>query len=87
VSRESSRVGARIVIILGMLLQKLGEYEIYGADMGYLAACARHRFGDLISGARGVDVKERASDYFAAQGFRNAERCLAMSAPGFSGPR
>jgi len=54
-----------------------------GADLGYLAACARHRLGALVGGTGGSELKERALDFFAAQGFRNVERCLAMSVPGF----
>ncbi|WP_394829575.1 serine/threonine-protein kinase PknK [Pendulispora albinea] len=54
-----------------------------GADLGYLAACARHRLGEVVGGTRGSELKERSLDFFTAQGFRNVERCLAMSAPGF----
>ncbi|WP_394839406.1 protein kinase [Pendulispora rubella] len=54
-----------------------------GADLGYLAACARHRLGALLGGATGAELMERALDFFTAQGVRNVDRCLAMSAPGF----
>jgi hypothetical protein len=53
------------------------------ADLGYLAACARHRKGELLGGASGRELLERSRAFFTAQGIVNAERCLAMSAPGF----
>ncbi len=53
------------------------------ADLGYLAACARHRKGELLGGAAGRELVERSRVFFKAQGIVNSERCLAMSAPGF----
>jgi hypothetical protein len=53
------------------------------ADLGYLAACARHRKGELTGGAFGRELIEESTTFFANQGIRRAERCLAMSAPGF----
>jgi hypothetical protein len=53
------------------------------ADLGYLAACARHRKGELLGGAVGRELLERSRAFFTAQGIVNTERCLAMSAPGF----
>ena len=53
------------------------------ADLGYLAACARHRKGELVGGAVGHELLERSRAFFKAQGIVNTERCLAMSAPGF----
>jgi serine/threonine protein kinase len=54
-----------------------------GADLGYLAACARHSKGQLVGGSTGKELLERTRAFFSAQGIVNAERCLAMSAPGF----
>jgi hypothetical protein len=54
------------------------------ADLGYLAACARHRRGELLGGSAGAELVARARSFFKAQGIRNPERCLQMSAPGFS---
>ena len=54
------------------------------ADLGYLAACARHRKGELSGGATGRELLERSRAFFLAQGIVNTERCLAMSAPGFT---
>ena len=53
------------------------------ADLGYLAACARHRKGELLGGAAGRELLERSQAFFKAQGIVNTDRCLAMSAPGF----
>jgi hypothetical protein len=53
------------------------------ADLGYLAACARHRKGELVGGATGRELLERSRAFFTAQGIVSTERCLAMSAPGF----
>jgi serine/threonine protein kinase len=53
------------------------------ADLGYLAACARHRKGELVGGAAGRELLERSRAFFEAQGIVSTERCLAMSAPGF----
>jgi len=53
------------------------------ADWGYLAACARHRQGELLGGSTGRALIERSRAFFEAQGVRNVDRCLAMSAPGF----
>ena len=53
------------------------------ADLGYLAACARYRRGQLLGGAAGRELVTRSQEFFQAQGIVNAERCLAMSAPGF----
>ncbi|HEX8796806.1 MAG TPA: protein kinase [Polyangiaceae bacterium] len=54
------------------------------ADLGYLAACARHRRGELLAGSAGAELVARSRAFFAAQGIVNPERCLQMSAPGFS---
>jgi hypothetical protein len=53
------------------------------ADLGYLAACARNRRGQLLGGSAGGELVARSQAFFTAQGIVNAERCLAMSAPGF----
>jgi len=53
------------------------------ADLGYLAACARHRKGELLGGAAGRELLERSRAFFKTQGIVNTDRCLAMSAPGF----
>jgi serine/threonine protein kinase/tetratricopeptide (TPR) repeat protein len=53
------------------------------ADLGYLAACARHRKGELVGGAAGRELLERSTAFFCAQGIVSPTRCLAMSAPGF----
>ncbi len=53
------------------------------ADLGYLAACARHRKGELLGGAAGRELIERSRVFFEAQGIVNTDRCLAMSVPGF----
>lgn len=63
---------------LGSAIPQLEE-----ADLGYLAACARHRKGELVGGSAGRELLERSRAFFAAQGIVNTERCLAMSAPGF----
>ncbi len=54
------------------------------ADLGYLAACARHRRGELVGGEEGRDLVARSRAFFDAQGVKNVPRCLAMSAPGFA---
>lgn len=53
------------------------------ADLGYLAACARHRKGEIVGGASGRELLARSDSFFEAQGVVSAARCLAMSAPGF----
>jgi serine/threonine protein kinase/tetratricopeptide (TPR) repeat protein len=53
------------------------------ADLGYLAACARHRRGELLGGSQGHELVEQSRAFFVAQDVRNIERCLAMSAPGY----
>ena len=53
------------------------------ADLGYLAACARYRRGQLLGGAAGRELVARSEGFFASQGVMSPERCLAMSAPGF----
>jgi IS1 family transposase len=53
------------------------------ADLGYLAACARYRRGELAGGVAGAGEVARSRAFFEAQGVMNIERCLAMSAPGF----
>jgi hypothetical protein len=63
---------------LDVAIPKLDE-----ADLGYLAACARHRKGELLGGAAGRELLERSRAFFKAQGIVNTDRCLAMSAPGF----
>jgi eukaryotic-like serine/threonine-protein kinase len=55
------------------------------ADLGYLAACARYRRGQLVGGDTGQGEMEESRAFFVAQGVANVERCLAMSAPGFKG--
>jgi serine/threonine protein kinase len=63
---------------LGEAIPQLDE-----ADLGYLAACARHRRGEIVGGSAGRELIERASAFFAAQGVKRVDRCLAMSSPGF----
>jgi serine/threonine protein kinase/tetratricopeptide (TPR) repeat protein len=53
------------------------------ADWGYLAACARHRQGEILGGTVGLDLIAKSRAFFDAQDVKNVERCLAMSAPGF----
>jgi serine/threonine protein kinase/tetratricopeptide (TPR) repeat protein len=53
------------------------------ADLGYLAACARHRRGELLGGSAGRDLVAQSRAFFEAQEVKNIERCLAMSAPGY----
>ena len=53
------------------------------ADWGYLAACARHRQGELLGGSVGQELVAKSRAFFDAQDVKNVERCLAMSAPGF----
>jgi hypothetical protein len=57
--------------------------DVDSADLGYLAACARHRRGELEGGDAGSEQVDRSRAFFEAQGIENIERCLAMSAPGF----
>jgi hypothetical protein len=51
-------------------------------DMGYLAACARHRLGSLLGGIDGAALKTAAESYFQEQGVARPDRCLDMTAPG-----
>ncbi len=53
------------------------------ADLGYLAACARHRKGELSGGAYGKELLDQSAAFFTKQGIARVDRCLAMSAPGF----
>jgi tetratricopeptide (TPR) repeat protein len=53
------------------------------ADWGYLAACARHRQGELLGGTTGRELVASSRAFFDAQAVKSVERCLAMSAPGF----
>jgi len=53
------------------------------ADLGYLAACARHRKGELTGGTYGKDLLAQSAAFFTKQGIVRVDRCLAMSAPGF----
>ncbi len=58
----------------------IGECE--AAGLGYFVACARDRYGALLGGAGG---EERAASraFFAREGVRAPDRCVAMSAPGY----
>jgi hypothetical protein len=53
-------------------------------DMGYLADCARARRGALLGGQAGLELVQASSHRLREQGVVNVERCLEMSAPGFS---
>jgi serine/threonine protein kinase/tetratricopeptide (TPR) repeat protein len=53
------------------------------ADWGYLAACARHRRGQLLGGSGGRALIARSRAFFDAQAVKDVDQCLAMSAPGF----
>jgi hypothetical protein len=57
--------------------------QLDAADLGYLAACARYRHGELAGGAVGKQQMASSRAFFEAQGVTNIERALAMSAPGF----
>lgn len=54
------------------------------ADMGYLASCARYRHGQVLGGDEGRKLVAQSGSELEAQGVKNVERCLEMSAPGFS---
>ncbi|HEU4533694.1 MAG TPA: hypothetical protein VFS00_06235, partial [Polyangiaceae bacterium] len=56
--------------------------ECEAAKLGYFAACARDRYGELL-GAAGAAERGASRVYFAQEGVRAPERCLAMSAPGY----
>jgi hypothetical protein len=53
-------------------------------DMGYLANCAQARRGALSGGETGRELLRASSERLRQQGIVNVERCLDMSAPGFS---
>jgi hypothetical protein len=53
-------------------------------DMGYLANCARARRGALDGGESGRMLVQESTGRLRAQGVVDVERCLDMSAPGFS---
>jgi len=53
------------------------------ADLGYLAACARHRKGELTGGGYGRELLAQSTAFFGKQGIVRVDRCLSMSAPGF----
>ena len=57
------------------------------ADLRYLAACARHRRGELLGGSQGRELVEQSRAFFVTQDVKNIERCLAMSAPGYEAQR
>jgi hypothetical protein len=57
--------------------------DLDGADLGYLAACARHSKGSLVGGSAGAALVDRARAFFSSEDIVNPARCLAMSAPGF----
>jgi serine/threonine protein kinase len=59
--------------------------KLEAADLGYMAACARYRRGELLGGSMGGDLVAQSRAFFETQGVKNIERCLAMSAPGFDG--
>jgi Uma2 family endonuclease len=50
VSENSSRIGARIIVLLGIEAEKTGEAHIYGADLTYTC------FGDRAVNGRRADV-------------------------------
>ncbi len=54
------------------------------ADMGYLASCARYRYGQVLGGEEGAGLVAEAASRLEAEGVKNSGRCLAMSAPGFA---
>jgi serine/threonine protein kinase len=64
------------------LSRAIAGYE--RADMGYLESCARYRHGQLLGGDEGAKLVAQADSELEAQGVKNVEGCLAMSAPGFS---
>jgi eukaryotic-like serine/threonine-protein kinase len=54
-----------------------------GADMGYLALCARQRYAELIGGESGRELTLKCREDFGARGVVDIKACLTMSAPGF----
>ncbi len=85
----SSLLGASIAALRGHA--ETAERELSEAisgldacDMGYLAACARRRRGQLLGGDEGQRLLEQTSHYFATEGVLNVDRCLEMSTPGYS---
>jgi hypothetical protein len=53
-------------------------------DMGYLANCAKARRGALAGGEAGRMLVQESTQRLREQGVVNVERCLDMTAPGFS---
>ncbi len=64
------------------LARAIAGYDL--ADMGYLGLCARYRRGQLLGGDEGTRLVAQAASGLAAQGVKNVQGCLEMSAPGFS---
>ncbi|MEO6601653.1 MAG: hypothetical protein ABIQ16_17385, partial [Polyangiaceae bacterium] len=54
-----------------------------GADMGYLALCARQRYAELLGGDSGQDLVRQCRADFDQRGVVDIAACLTMSAPGF----
>jgi hypothetical protein len=54
------------------------------ADMALHAAAARRRQGELIGGAAGTRLIDRADDWMEGQGARDPVRMTRMIAPGFA---
>jgi len=52
-------------------------------DMGYLALCARQRYGELLGGDTGRELVRKCGEDFAKRGVVDVQACLTMSAPGF----
>ena len=68
--------------------QALAAFEraapgLEAADMGYLALCARQRYGELLGGDSGRELVRKCGEQFAEQGVVDIQACLNMSAPGF----
>ena len=53
------------------------------ADMGYLALCARQRYGELLGGDTGRELVRKCREDFSQRGVVDINACLTMSTPGF----
>jgi hypothetical protein len=73
----SARGDARAAALFGAASERL-----QAADMHLYAAAARRRQGELLGGAEGQEIRDRAEAAMAEKGVRSPERMTALMAPG-----
>lgn len=79
---EASIARKRGEALSAVVLLEAADAAFTTADMHLHAAIARRRWGQMLGGSRGEELRRQADEWMACQTIRNPERMTALLAPG-----